>query len=123
MATRAQRNVTNLASIGLQYCIELGPNLRIEDIQMIHPLQNGFPQSYTDVLKLVTDKATENKYKVKSISVRDVRLQRNIVVSNELDYDILCNTERKQYQRMPVFTVIVVPEKGHIPPSPPVVKP
>jgi len=119
MAIRLQRNTTNLSSIGFQVAVDEGNNLRVEYIlTMLHPHEDGFPHNYTEFKKYVTEKLLNQYQRVKLVCVRDVHNSRNVLVQSDHDYEIMCNTERKEYGRMPVFTIVVeLPNKRPIPPQ------
>lgn len=111
MATRLHRNATIIDSIGLQYCHEIGNGgLRAEDTTMVHPYHQDFPATWEDFQKLVISTADTNKCSIKCVLMRDITMQRSILIQNADDYQLLCQTERKQYNRMPVFTIIVTPK-------------
>jgi hypothetical protein len=124
MATRVQRNTTNIASIGFQAALDEGNTIKMEHIlTMLHPHHEGFPLNYSGFKKYIAEKLFTKDVNIKCVYVRDAVNQRNILVADETDYDIMCNTERKEHHRMPVFTILVtMPQSKRpgppVPPSP-----
>lgn len=128
MSTRVQRNTTNIGSIGFQCAVDTGRDLKVEYIlTMVHPHHQDFPHTYSQFKDYVTKKLLTPGTNVKLVCVRDNANNRNILIGDETDYDIMCNTERKEYHRMPVFTIVVtldtLPKTSGPPTSPPTVQP
>lgn len=117
MAARPHRNSSILNSVGYQFALATGSNLRLEDIVMIHPSSASGYVTWEEFRKTVLNARVSDNYKLKAILIRDVKLERSYLVRDATDFDLFCLHERKEYFRIPVFTAIVSVEQP-IPLSP-----
>jgi c-di-GMP-binding flagellar brake protein YcgR len=115
MATRRHRNASTITSVGWHFAQSINGTIRAEYVTMIHPTNANDTLDFESFKSKVLSAANEEKIAVVAVVSMDCATQRNVLVANAEDYDLICNTERKMYNRMPVFTVMVKPT----PPPPP----